>query len=123
MTRVDQVAIVARQVLDAIFRRFDEDIRLVTGRAEHTLNPEDFVADCIAVPKRGEDLVHANHARLRSPASAGSRLGPAGSRAMTSLADGRFLRRRSNQPGRGSIVVVSGVFFNCSNTSRYLRSI
>src|SRR5690348_14015305 len=100
---VDQLSIIPGKRLDAFFRRLDEDIRLVASRPQDLLNAEHFVADRVSVAERCEHLMDADHARLRSPASAGSRTGPEGSRASTCSAGTMSLRRRSNHPGSGAI--------------------
>ena len=114
MAEVHQLAVVARLRLEPVIGRLDEDLRLVSGAAQHALNPQHFVADGVAVPQRREHLVDPDHPRL--PA------GPFGSFARTSWAAGRSCRRRSNQPGSGSAAGAGASFFSRSNISRYLRS-
>ena len=108
MARVDELAVVARQRLEAMVGRLDEDVRLVSRRAQHPLDAEHLVADGVAVAERGEHLVDARHARLplsRAPSPRPS-AGPVGSAASTSTAGGHPSRRRSRQPGSGSIARV-----------------
>src|SRR3954471_8084364 len=102
MADVDQLAIIAGLRLEAVVGGLDEDLGLVAGGAQHTLNTEDFVADGVAVAERCEHLVDADHARLRPAASYDGTAGPVGSCASTSSAGGMSWRRRSNQPGSGS---------------------
>ena len=112
---VDQLAVVARLRLEPVIRRLDENLRLVAGGAEHALDAEHLVADGVAIAQRGEHLVDPDHPCL--PA------GPFGSLAMTSSAAGRSWRRRSNQPGSGSVVAAGVSCFSRANISRYFRSI
>ena len=100
VAEVDQLAIVARQRLEPVVGRLDENLRLVAGRAQHPLNPEHFVADGVAVTERREDLVDPDHAafppRLQSAASPRTSCGrpadpDAGGR--TSRAAARWRRR------------------------------
>ena len=96
MAGVDQLAVVARQRLEAVVGGLDEDLRLVSGRAQHALDAEHLVADGVAVAERREHLVDRGSRASpgRSPSAAWrARPRPAG----------RSWRRRSNQPGSGSI--------------------
>ena len=115
MAEVDQLAVVAGLRLEPVIGRLDEDLRLVSGGAQHALDAQHFVADRVAVPQRGEHLVDPDHPRLPT--------GPFGSFARTSWAAGRSWRRRSNQPGSGSAAGGAPSFFRRSNISRYFRSI
>ena len=93
---------------------FNEDLRVVPGGFQHTLDSEDLVPDRVAISQRGEHLVNPDHGCLRD--------GPVGSFATTSRAGGRSCRRRSNQPGSGSSVRAGDAFVSRSNISRYFRS-
>src|SRR5256712_712655 len=130
---VDELAIVARQRFQPIVSGLDEDLGLVPGRSQDSLNPEHLVTDRISVSQRREDLVDLDQARLRpcpepvegalgAASAAFGVAGPVGSCASTSSAAGRSCRRRSNQPGSGSRTFVGASFFSRSNMSRYLRS-
>src|SRR6185436_10909856 len=98
--RVDELTIIARQRLEAVVGRLDENLGLVSGAAEHPLNPQHLVADRVAIAERGQYLVDADHERLRARAAgplsargwrSRSRTcaGPVGSAATTSPAGGR----------------------------------
>ena len=117
MAVVHQFAKIARQRLKARIGRFDEDLGLVAGRAQHPLNAEHLVADRVTVPQRRQHLVDANHARFRSWSEA------FGNRASTSSAGARSSRRRSLLPGSGSMLSRAGVAASCASMSRYFRSI
>ena len=65
----DHVAIVDRHVLEAGVRGLDEDLGFVAGGAEHALDAEYLVADRVAVPERGEDLVNADSGRVHAERS------------------------------------------------------
>src|SRR5258707_6805683 len=86
VTEVDETTEIDRHGLEAAVGRFDEDLRLVPRRAQHPLDREHLVTDGIAVAERREYLLDADH-----------------SFASTSLAGGTSRRRRSNQPGSGSM--------------------
>ena len=63
MADVDELAVVARQRLEPVVGGFDEDLRLVAGRAQHALDAEHLVADRVAVAERREHLVNAGSTR------------------------------------------------------------
>ena len=54
---VDQVAIVAGQVLEPRVGGLDEDVRAVAGGAQHLLDAEHLVADGVAVAERRQHLM------------------------------------------------------------------
>src|SRR5689334_15938491 len=118
MAGVDQLAIVAGLRLEPVVCGLDEDVRRVTGGAQHPLNAEDFVADGVAVAEGREHLVDADHARLRPAASYDATAGPVGSCATTASAGGRSWRRRSNQPGSGSAAGGGASLLRRANMSR-----
>src|SRR5260370_36827382 len=74
MAEVDELAVVARQRLQAVVRGLDENIRMVARRAQHALNAENLVADRIAITQTRAHLMYAHHYRAH----------PAGSLAPTS---------------------------------------
>ena len=53
-----QIAIVLRQVLEAVVGRLDEDLGLKPCSSEHALNTQHFVADGVAIAERGKDLMN-----------------------------------------------------------------
>ncbi len=114
MAEVHELAVVACLRLEPVIRGLDEDFRFVSGGTKHALDAQHLVADRVAVPQRGEDLVNPDHPRLHA--------GPFGSFAMTSWAAGKSCRLRSNQPGAGSAPGAGESFFSRSNISRYFRS-
>src|SRR5690606_2663701 len=116
MARVEQIAVVVRQILEPRVRGLDEDLGLVAGGAQHALDAQHLVPDGIAVAERGEHLVNgANRHRVT---------GPEGMRARTSAAGGSVRRLRAKNPGSGSRAsAVRGSRASRSNVSRYLRSI
>src|SRR4051794_3560286 len=118
MAEVDELAVVARQRLEAMIGGLDEDLGLVAGAAQDALDAEHFVSDRVSVPERREHLVDPDHAR-RSAAGARPSAGPVGSFATTSAAGGRSCLRRSNHPGSGSALFGAACFFSRSNRSRY----
>ena len=115
MADVDELVVVARQRLETMIGRVDEDLGLVASLAQHTLDTEYFVPDGIPVAERREHLVDADHARSLV----------SGSPASTWLAGGRSRRRRASHPGSGAIVraAAGDSFDSRSNISKYLRSI
>ena len=120
--RPDHVPVVDCEVLEPRIGGLDEDVGLVPGAAQHALDAQHFVADGVAVAKRGEHLVDARtgaHERLPAGTAA-----PDGMPANTSLAGGMSRRRRANHPGSGSMAVAGGPSrFSRSNMSRYFFSI
>jgi hypothetical protein len=56
--RVDELPIIARQRLETGIDGFDENVGTEPGRLEYALDPEHFVADCIAVTQRCEHLMN-----------------------------------------------------------------
>ena len=58
MAGIGQVAIVLGQVLEPRVRRLDEDLRLVSGIAQHALDAQHFVTDGVAVAKGREHLMN-----------------------------------------------------------------
>ena len=78
---VDQLAIVARQILEARVGGLDEDVRSVAGGAQHLLDAEHLVADRVAVAERREHLVHGRRGapRMRRAAAEPARRSPASS--------------------------------------------
>ena len=58
MAGVGQVAIVQRQVFEPRIRGLDEDLRLVSGTAQHALDAQHFVTDGVAVAKGREHLMN-----------------------------------------------------------------
>ncbi len=112
MAEVDELAVVARQRLQAVVRGLDENIRMVARRAQHALNAENLVADRIAIAQSREHLMDADHDRDH----------PAGSFATTSCAAGRSWRRRSSHPGVESLARGGASFDSRANMSRYFRS-
>src|SRR5439155_18628577 len=124
MAEVDELAVIARQMLQPVIRGLDEDVGFVSGGPQDALNAEHFVADRIAVAERREHLMDAgSHARLRSTSYSRPRAGPFGSVATICSAGGQSVRRRSYQPGSGSKVCIDGSFERRPNISRYFRSI
>src|SRR5215213_1769683 len=117
MARVHQLPVIAREVFEARIRRFNEDVRLVTRRAQHVLDAEHLLPDGVTVPERGEHLVDG---RARHASTA-----PAGTPAATSAAGGSVRRRRAKNPGSGSIGGrgVSRSRSSRSSMYRYFRSI
>jgi hypothetical protein len=63
-------------MLDARLRRLNENLRLVARRAQHALDPKDFVADGIAIAKRGKHLMDGRR-HLTRAASARAAARPA----------------------------------------------
>ena len=61
---IDELPVVARQRLQPVICRFDEDLRFIAGPTEHPLNGEHLVTDRVAVPERREYLMDADHAHL-----------------------------------------------------------
>ena len=100
---VDQVAEVAREILEARVGRLDEDVGLVARGAEHALDAQHLVADGVAVAQGGQHLVdsRATGAGAHRRRSA-RRAGPAGSSRTTSCPARQTARRRANHPGSGS---------------------
>jgi hypothetical protein len=58
MAGIDELAIVARQRLEPAIGGFDEYLRLVACQPQGPLDPQDFVTDRVAVPKRREHLMN-----------------------------------------------------------------
>ena len=58
MARFPQIGIVKRQILDTRLRRLDENIRFVTGAAQHALDAQHFVTDRVTIAKGGEHLMN-----------------------------------------------------------------
>ena len=79
MAGVGQVAIVQRQVLEPRIGGLDEDLRLVSGRAQHALDAQHLVTDGIAVAKGREHLMDGEAPCVSAapppppPAAAGAR--------------------------------------------------
>src|SRR5689334_9778714 len=124
---VDELAVVARLRLEAVIGGLDEDLGVVAGAAQDTLNAEHFVADRVAVPERCEHLMDADHAvpavtaaALGAPPPATA--GPLGTDASVSRAGGTSSRCRSSQPGRSTPAPFGGSPRRRSNISRYLFS-
>ena len=101
MAHVDELPVIARQRLESMVGRLDENLGLVSGPSERTLDPEHLMADRVAIAQRGQYLVDADHEGLlaRSPgppsesgrsSRSRTRDGPVGSAATTSSAGGRF---------------------------------
>ena len=55
---VDQFPVITSQRFKARVDSLDEDVRAVTGRAEHSLDAEHFVTDGIAIPQCRQYLVN-----------------------------------------------------------------
>ena len=64
MARVGQVEVIERQILEPGIGGLHENLRLVSGAAQHALNAEHLVADGVAVAERGQDLVDRNRPLL-----------------------------------------------------------
>ncbi len=58
MAGIDELAIVARQRLEAAIGRFDEYLRIVACQPQGPLDTQHFVTDRVAVPERREHLVN-----------------------------------------------------------------
>ncbi len=86
MARSHQIAIVPGQVFETRIRGLHEDVGLVAGRPQGTLDPQHLMADGVAVAERGQHLMDR---RLRH-----DRLGPDGMRLSTFRAAGSSERRR-----------------------------
>ena len=61
VTGVHELAVVAGQRFEALVGGLDEDIRFVSGAAKDALDAEDLMADRIAVPEGGQNLVNPDH--------------------------------------------------------------
>src|SRR3954471_18420721 len=134
--RADELAVVDRLVFESRIGSLDEDIRVVSGAAQHTLDPEDLVSNGVAVSERGEDLmdtwpvwlakVHADLERSLVTVAPGI-TAPPGMPESTSAAGRWFRCLRANHPPRGSsgrrAPTEASSCFNRSNMSRYLPSI
>src|SRR4029453_19363922 len=116
---LDQVAIVAGLIFEARICGLNEDVRFETGRTQHALNAQHFVADGIAIAEGGQHLVNLLLLQIST--------GPNGRSARTSFADRRSLRRLANQPGSGSMPLPwnprASSSFTCARMSRYFCSI
>src|SRR5947207_11665642 len=109
-------------MLEAMVGGFDEDLRFVSGSPKDAPDAEHFVADRVAIAKRREHLMDADHARFRSSSRSRPTAGPFGNRARTSSAGGQVRWRRSNQPGNASQSRSCGSFDKRPSMSRYFPS-
>src|SRR5919198_5575555 len=116
----EELAVIARERFEPVVCRLDENLRRVPYTAQDALDAESFVADCVAVAERRQNLVDLDHARLRASLRRSLVTGPTGSFASVSFAAGTFRRRRSSQPGSRSIVRLVCSFRSRSSMSKYL---
>ena len=103
MAGVDQLAVVARQRLEPVVGRLDEDVRLVARAAQDALDAEHLVADGVAVAERREHLVDAaDHPCARRPAAprAFRQRGPPSGRALSAAPARTSPARRATSRAR-----------------------